>query len=197
VAVSAVKPLETPSGIVPKHCISHMPKNIEIKAALPNRASVEERVAALAYEGPIEIVQDDTFFACTSGRLKLRQLSESDGKLIHYARANSIGPKVSEYMVSSTAEPGVLREVLARSLGVAGRVRKVRTLYVVGRTRVHLDQVAGLGDYLELEVVLRDDEDEQQGQLEAQDLMSKLGVSEHQLTGSSYLDLLAAKAGSD
>ncbi len=173
-----------------------MPKNIEIKAALPNRASVEETVAALASEAPIEIVQDDTFFTCASGRLKLRQLSESDGKLIHYARENSIGPKVSEYLISSTAEPGVLREVLARALGVAGRVRKVRTLYVVGRTRVHLDQVAGLGDYLELEVVLRDDEDERQGQLEAQDLMSKLGVSEHRLTGSSYLDLLAAKAGS-
>ena len=54
------------------------------------------------------------------------------------------------------AEPTRLRDALAASCGLIGRVRKRRVVYLVGRTRVHLDCVDGLGDFLELEVVLSD-----------------------------------------
>ena len=72
-----------------------------------------------------------------------------------------------------------------------GRVQKLRTLFLRGRTRIHLDEVAGLGDFLELEVVLADRELPARGLDEANDLLRRLGVDSSQLIEGSYLDLLA------
>ena len=44
------------------------------------------------------------------------------------------------------------QETLKKALGIKGVVKKNRTLYMVGQTRVHVDQVEGLGDFMELEV---------------------------------------------
>jgi len=82
--------------------------------------------------------------------------------------------------------------VLGQALGAAGRVRKERTLYLIGRTRVHLDRVEGLGDFLELEVVLADGEAEASGLAEARRLMAALGVDEAALVAGAYVDLLTA-----
>src|SRR5450631_4512537 len=118
-------------------------------------ASFEHRSAAavaraLADHGPESIAQDDTFFACTSGRLKLRVFADGHGELIGYERPDAFGPKTSDYRITSVANPGALRDTLMRALGVTGRVVKQRTLLVVGRTRIHLDHVDGLGEFLEL-----------------------------------------------
>src|SRR5215510_15640004 len=89
------------------------------------------------------------------------------------------------------AAPDSLREALSLAYGQVGRVRKHRTLYVVGRTRVHLDRVEGLGQFVELEVVLCDGEDTTPGIEEAQRLMALLGISSSQLIDGTYVDLLA------
>ena len=170
-----------------------MARNVEIKARIESVESFRPRAAALADGGPIEIVQDDTFFPCESGRLKLRTLSSHTGELIFYRRPDRSGPKESSYLISPTAAPDTLREALSRAYGEAGRVRKHRTLFLVGRTRVHLDRVDGLGDFLELEVVLADDEPTQSGIAIAHDLMAKLGVGPDQLVDGAYVDLLAQK----
>ena len=73
-------------------------------------------------------------------------------------------------------------------------MRKHRTLYLVGRTRVHLDRVEGLGDFLELEVVLGEDESAAEGEAEAWALMARLEISPRQLVETAYVDLLAAAA---
>jgi adenylate cyclase class IV len=135
-----------------------MPRNIEIKARIESVAELAGKAAALATEGPTEIAQDDTFFRCGSGRLKLRTFSATEGELIFYRRANEQGPKESFYICTPTRDPAGLRESLSLAYGQVGRVVKRRTLYLVGRTRVHLDRVEGLGHFLELEVVLQDNE---------------------------------------
>jgi predicted adenylyl cyclase CyaB len=170
-----------------------MPRNVEIKARIESLEALAERVAAIADEGPIEMFQDDTFFMCERGRIKLRALSETEGQLIFYQRPNEKGPKESSYIVSPTAAPDSLREALLLAYGQAGRVRKHRTLYVVGRTRVHLDRVEGLGQFVELEVVLCDGEDTTAGIEEAQRLMAVLGISSTQLLDGAYVDLLAQR----
>ena len=98
--------------------------------------------------------QTDTFYHSRAGRLKLRTLEDGQAELIAYSRANQSGPKLSSYVVHSCTNPGSLHEVLAQSLGVRGVVRKTRRVVHIGQTRVHLDEVSGLGDFLELEVVL-------------------------------------------
>lgn len=168
-----------------------MPRNIEIKARIESVEAIAPRVAALADQGPVEIMQDDTFFTCDRGRLKLRAFSADEGQLIFYRRPNQLGPKESFFIISPTAAPDSLREALSLAYGQAGRVRKRRTLYLVGRTRVHLDRVEDLGDFLELEVVLSEGEHSASGVDEARHLMAALGIAPGQLIESAYLDLLA------
>jgi predicted adenylyl cyclase CyaB len=167
-----------------------MARNIEIKARVENVAQLTPKVAALATEGPLEIAQDDTFFNCVTGRLKLRAFSNDAGELIFYRRVNQSGPKESFYLRSPTSSPETLRESLSLAYGQIGRVRKYRTLFLVGRTRVHLDRVEGLGHFLELEVMLVGDEPAEQGIREASELMDKLGIEPGQLIDGAYLDLL-------
>ena len=175
-----------------------MARNVEIKARIENVALLAPKVAELATEGPLELAQDDTFFNCVTGRLKLRAFSNDAGELIFYRRVNQIGPKESFYIKSPTTSPETLRESLSLAYGQIGRIRKYRTLFLVGRTRVHLDRVEGLGHFLELEVVMVDDEPAEQGIREAGELMDKLGVRPDQLIEGAYIDLmLATEVGSD
>jgi predicted adenylyl cyclase CyaB len=169
-----------------------MARNIEIKARIASVQALAPKAAAIATEGPIGIVQDDTFFQCPNGRLKLRAFSAQSGELIFYRRPDRQGPKESFYLRSPTTEPDTLRESLTLAYGPSGRVRKHRTLFLVGRTRVHLDRVEGLGDFLELEVVLEEDEASEAGVREANELMAALGVQPSQLIEGAYVDLLAA-----
>jgi predicted adenylyl cyclase CyaB len=168
-----------------------MARNIEIKARIDSVEAMSQEVAAVATEGPIEIAQDDTFFRCESGRLKLRTFSNGNGELIFYRRANQHGPTESFYLRSPTSTPEVLRESLSLAYGQVGRVRKRRTLFLVGRVRIHLDRVEGLGDFLEIEVVLIDGEPSEVGVREVHELMEKFGIKRSQLIKCAYIDLLA------
>ena len=165
-------------------------RNVEIKARIASVEALAPRVAALADQGPIEIEQDDTFFVCERGRIKLRAFSATEGQLIFYRRASQAGPKESRFVISPTASPDSLRDALRLAYGSAGRVRKHRTLYLVGRTRVHLDRVESLGHFLELEVVLADGESVEAGVKEARALMTALGLADDQLIDGAYVDLL-------
>ena len=167
-----------------------MPRNIEIKARVPRPGALLDAVIDLADRGPTVFSQDDTFFACPNGRLKLRMFSEHEGQLIFYRRDDLAGPKLSEYVMAATTEPDALRGTLALAYGVVGRVRKTRTLCFVGQTRVHLDDVEGLGHYMELEVVLEEQQTPEDGEAIAHDLMQKLGIEHAHLEHRAYVDLL-------
>jgi adenylate cyclase class IV len=168
-------------------------RNIEIKARIENLQSVAARAAKMASGPPTPILQDDTFFPCAKGRLKLRDFLDGTGELIFYRRANERGPKESFYVRSPTCAPDSLRESLWLAYGILGRVKKHRTLFLIGRTRLHLDDVSELGTFLELEVVLQDDETAEKGVREANELMKTFGIGAEQLIDCAYIDLLAEK----
>ena len=167
-----------------------MARNVEIKARIESIEAVLPLALDLADGPPEAIAQDDTFFTCAIGRLKLRVFADGRGELIAYARPDALGPKTSDYAIAPVAEPDALRATLARALGTGGRVIKQRTLLLVGRTRVHLDRVEGLGDFLELEVVLRDGESADDGVAVAHELLRALRVDAAQLVSGAYVDLL-------
>jgi adenylate cyclase class IV/GNAT superfamily N-acetyltransferase len=172
-----------------------MPSNLEIKARLRDLPAAQ-RAAEAVSDVPRQVLrQEDTFFRVAAGRLKLRQLSPERGELIYYQRPDAAGPKVSDYLIAPTSQPGALKAALAAALGVRGTVRKERWLYLAGRTRIHLDQVEGLGAFLELEVVLGDGEAAEQGQADAARLMDALGVAPGDLIDAAYIDLLERGAG--
>lgn len=169
-----------------------MARNVEIKARLTGGIeSLLSRARVLADGPEVQIEQDDTFFGCAHGRLKLRDFGDGTGELIHYERADAHGPKLSDYVRAPTSDPAALRDALTRAQGVQGRVRKTRWLLMVGQTRVHLDRVRGLGDFMELEVVLRDGQSAADGEAIAERLMSELDIARTQRVAGAYLDLLA------
>ena len=86
-----------------------MARNIEIKARIESIARLEPRVAALAQHGPELIVQDDSFFHCAHGRLKLRTFADGRGELIAYDRPDTAGLKASDYLITPIADPDALR----------------------------------------------------------------------------------------
>lgn len=167
-----------------------MPRNIEIKARVRDLGEMEARARALADRGPFDLVQDDTFFACASGRLKLRELAADRGELIFYRRPDVRGPKLCDYTIAPTSAPDLMRTALGEALGVIGRLRKRRRLYLAGPTRIHLDEVEGLGSYLELEVVLAESQSGAEGEATARRLLSQLGVEAADLVTGAYVDLL-------
>src|SRR6059036_2347880 len=101
-----------------------MSRNIEIKARVESIEALEAKVSLVATSGPVEIAQDDTFFQCQAGRLKLREFSSTSGELIFYRRIDAPGPKESFYLRSSTENPESLRNCLSLAYGQAGRVLK-------------------------------------------------------------------------
>jgi predicted adenylyl cyclase CyaB len=167
-----------------------MASNIEIKARVDDFAALKARAESLSDQLLRIIPQEDTYFNTDKGRLKLRLLAPNQGYLIYYERPNQDGPKRSDYYLSKTEEPETLKNVLTLALGVRGVVRKTRHLYMVGQTRIHLDEVEGLGHFMELEVVMQAGQSEAEGQSIAEDLMRRLGVREDALLEGAYLDLL-------
>jgi adenylate cyclase class IV len=171
-----------------------VPRNIEIKARIDSIEDLLPRADALA-DGEAELIeQDDSFFGVAQGRLKLRQFADGSAELIHYERADQTRAKASDYVrvpVPDAAAAAALRQALQRACGDHGRVRKRRWLLLAGQTRIHLDRVEGLGDFIELEVVLRDDQDDAQGVAIAEALMVSLGLDQAPREAGAYRDLLA------
>jgi predicted adenylyl cyclase CyaB len=168
-----------------------MPSNIEIKARVPDLRAAREVVVPLSDKGPEVLLQEDTFFACPHGRLKTRVFEDGSGELIFYNRANTNGIRQSDYHRYETRDPAELNAILSRAFGRTLVVRKKREVFIIGQTRVHLDEVENLGTFLELEVVLRPDQDPEEGHRIAAELMRILDVGQDDCIGCAYADLLA------
>jgi len=167
-----------------------MPANIEIKARVHNLKRLQQKVEQLSDTACQVLQQEDTFFNCPNGRIKLRVLGPQNGQLVYYQRQDITGPKHSEYKIFETADPSGLKQILAEAYGVRGVVSKIRYLYMIGQTRIHLDDVKGLGMFMEIEVVLQAEQTDAEGQAIAEALMQKLGVRKIDLIESAYMDLI-------
>jgi adenylate cyclase class IV len=170
-----------------------MARNVEIKARAQAFAH-QSRLAAGLATGPVELLrQRDTFFYVPTGRLKLREFANAPAELIQYDRPNRSGPSTSTYTRIAVPDPVLLKDALGRALGVRAVVEKERRLLIVGCTRIHLDRVAGLGEFIELEVVLGQGEQESRGARIAHELMAALGIAPADLIEEAYVDLLLDK----
>jgi len=168
--------------------IPHMPRNVEIKAKVIDWEQMHHRAKTAAGGEPKILHQEDIFFNVPRGRLKLRTQNKMS-ELIYYLRENTSGPKQSSYLCLPVANPAATRQILAVIHGERGIIRKTRWLYMAGQTRIHLDRVENLGDFLELEVVLRDDQTTEMGAAIAGELMKKLQIKPDQLLDRAYMDL--------
>jgi adenylate cyclase class IV len=171
-----------------------MPTNVEWKAHA--RDFDRQRALAEALAGPpLDVLeQTDAYFPVSAGRLKLRRQAPARGELIHYFRENDAAPRRSDYRIAETCQPDALARLLADALGVGGVVRKRRWLYLAGRTRIHFDEVEGLGRFVEVEVVVRAGESLEEAQAEAEEFLARLAVAREDLVATAYVDQLRGSA---
>ena len=166
-----------------------MPTNVEVKA----RATDFHRQKSLAAEiadGPaVLIIQRDTFFRVPHGRLKLREFADGTGELIQYSRPDQATAKTSTYTLVATSAPEAMRRALGAALEIRGEIRKRRWLFITGQTRIHMDEVDGLGHFIELEVVIQDGQPVADGDAIAEKLMLRLGITTSELIDTAYIDL--------
>ncbi|MFZ4715310.1 MAG: class IV adenylate cyclase [Bacteriovoracaceae bacterium] len=165
--------------------------NIEIKAKCSNLNLAREVALKLATECLGMDYQIDTYFHTLEGRLKLRESSLKGAYLIPYFRDNLSGPKKSQYTFLTSTEPELARELLGKALGVSQVIDKMREIFLIDNVRVHLDQVKGLGTFIEFEAVYKV-ESKAAEEIEYQKvclLMQKFNIQEKDLLKESYREL--------
>lgn len=171
-------------------------RNLEAKFRLADAEAARAIALGLGYAVEASFSQYDTFFAAANGKLKLRE-QPPHAWLIDYQRGadGRDGLMLSQYGIVPVTDAARTREVLARSLGVLGEVRKRRTLLVRGDVRLHLDHVEELGSFGEIEAVLgdRDGADltdaASRARTDVDELLDALGVGRAALINVSYFEL--------
>jgi adenylate cyclase, class 2 len=166
-------------------------RNIELKARLGDYAAARRVAAAIATDRLGEQHQIDTYFACAHGRLKLRQINGLRAELIWYARPNEEGPKTSDYQLVPLSNPETLKAALGAALGVRTVVEKRREIFLYHGVRIHLDDVVGLGQFIEFEAVVGPQVDEATAHALIGSLTHHFGVSPADLLANSYGEMAA------
>ncbi len=165
-------------------------RNLEIKASDSDPHATLQAALRFGAEDHGLTAQRDTYFHAVTGRLKLREAPPRPAELIAYARADVAGPKVSHYRVVPVADHLALIEALTDSLGVRCVVEKGRRVLRWRNVRIHLDRVAGLGHFVELEAVATSPGGLEVERDRVEQLRAALGIADDQLVAQGYADLL-------
>ena len=166
-------------------------RNIELKARLRSREEALSIAAGLACSPPDILEQRDTYFRVPVGRLKLRQ-EGLRAELIFYRRADSAGPRPSEYQIAPVESPLQMRDILQGALGILTVVEKTRLLFMWRNVRIHIDTVASLGEFIEFEAVLPEGVADEPANILLQKLVGAFSISGEDLVEGSYCDLIGA-----
>lgn len=167
--------------------------NIETKA----RCQDPGRVRAILKRRRAKFVgtdkQTDTYFIVPKGRLKLRE-GTIENALIYYERKNSEGPKRSDFILAPVKKGPNLKKLLTGSLGVLAVVKKTREIYFIGNIKFHIDRVAGLGSFLEIEAMRTRRQSGRDLLGQCRSYLKLFKVGDKDLVSGSYSDLLMEKA---
>ena len=164
--------------------------NIEIKASSVNHAGIREILKSKNAEFKGVDHQVDIYFNVKSGRLKLRE-GNIENHLIHYNRENKSGPKQSDLILYKPTPGSNLKEILIKALGILVVVEKRREIYFIDNVKFHLDEVNGLGTFVEIEAI------DSVGSMEKEKLFKQCNyycklfkINNEDLVAESYSDML-------
>jgi homotetrameric cytidine deaminase len=165
--------------------------NLELKAHDPNPQESEERCRALGASDQGVLHQRDTYFAGRHGRLKLREEGGSGAELIAYRRPDTTEAEQSAFIRADAADPAALHKALAAALGETVVVVKRRRLWMWENVRIHLDDVEGLGTFIELEALIGPGlNTPEEAAAKVTHLRSELAIADDALVAVGYSDLL-------
>jgi len=169
--------------------VSFAVRNIESKFRCSEHDAVAARAIAAGARDVGLLRQRDQFYGVSHGRLKLRTVNDGRSELIAYDREDNLGARVSDYALYPTSDASALDDVLGRVLERTGRLDKTRRLLIHGNTRIHLDDVAGRGCFVELETVV-DKQSEADAEAEHHDVVVLLGLADAERVAVAYIDLI-------
>jgi adenylate cyclase, class 2 len=165
-----------------------MPKNLELKASFPAFRSALSTCARIRARKIGILNQLDTYFKVKEGRLKLREIGGKKSQLIYYRRSNLKRSRYSDYVIVPVENAKGMKTVCEKQFGVKVVVRKSRTLFLYKNARIHIDEVKGLGTFVEFEVLVN------RGKKQAKQLMDFLilefGISMQSVLAGSYADMM-------
>jgi adenylate cyclase class 2 len=169
---------------------SDVRRNIELKArdATPERSL--EICRELGAEDRGELWQRDTYFTVNHGGLKLREQRPGTPHLIQFERADEPQERESRYRVIAVDDAAELSAALGASLGIRGVVTKRRRLYLWRDVRIHLDNVEGLGMFIELEAVAPPASDLTHEHHLIAELRDAFDITDDRLVAHGYADQL-------
>jgi predicted adenylyl cyclase CyaB len=168
-----------------------VPTNLELKAHLSSRTRAEDQARRAGAEECGILRQTDTYFNVPRGRLKLREIAGSGSELVQYERREDSSERWSTYRKIDVPDPDALRSALEDALGVLTVVRKERELFLYRGARIHLDEVDGLGSFIEFEVPSGGGESPVHLM---EDLRKIFQVDENDIEKGSYSHLLVGKS---
>ncbi len=171
-------------------------QNIEIKYRIDQPHALREQLASLpAVKWVFRKQQRDIYFRVPEGRLKIRLETGSQPHLIEYYRPDKTRPRISDYRLEPLADPEAAIATLTARQGVLAEVRKTRELFLYKNVRIHLDEVAGLGWFLEFESVISEDCPREVAQTRLNEIIAILGTYLDQPQSAGYVNLLLQSAG--
>jgi predicted adenylyl cyclase CyaB len=166
-----------------------MARNIELKARDPDPAGSLRASLDLGAEDHGWLQQLDTYFKVVSGRLKMRE-QEGTTQLIYYERSDEAIERVSSYRIVPVENADGLKDALGAALGVLVAVEKSRHLLLWRNVRIHLDEVPGLGSFIELEAVAEPDSDLTREYRNVTQLRQTLDIKDELILAAGYSDEL-------
>ena len=167
--------------------------NIEIKAKCNDPEFIREYLKNNHAEFKGTDHQIDTYFNVSHGRLKLRE-GNIENNLIYYERNDETGAKESNFQLVNINDPDGLKEVLAKSSGIKVIVKKKRDIYFIKNVKIHIDDVSGLGSFVEIEASnLYADVSKEKLQEQCIFYLKEFKINNEDLIAVSYSDLLLAK----
>jgi predicted adenylyl cyclase CyaB len=169
-------------------------RNLEFKTRLDDPRPVMRRARELGADLWGDLRQTDTYFQTARGHLKLRETPGFQAELVFYSRDELAPHRPSDYEVAHTPDADAVRVVLKEAFGVLAVIRKRRTLLLLDTTRLHFDNVEGLGGFLEIEAPLKADSDEDSVKLHLDAMLRDLGLDWSDCIRASYLDLTLERA---
>jgi predicted adenylyl cyclase CyaB len=170
--------------------------NVEIKARCSRPAEVREYLLSNGAEFKGTDHQTDTYFNVFKGRLKLRE-GNIENNLIFYERPDQAGPKESAFQLVKVPDAAGLKKALTSANGIKVVVEKIREIYFIRNVKFHIDEVPGLGSFVEIEAGNKEAPDMNAVQLKEQCdyYLTAFGIEANELVEVSYSDLLMKKNG--
>ena len=163
-------------------------KNLEIKARVKNFNEPQKVIKKFGAKFINRGRQIDTYYVVPNGKFKLRKLNQKNGELIFYKRKESLNPRWSDYFTFHISKPDKFNKFLQQIFLTQVVIDKIRTFYRYKNARIHLDKVVKLGNFIEIEVEVKN------GELQAKKLMKELlnylKIPKKNFIKKSYSDLL-------